>query len=371
MRNEMDKAKKLRVCYILSYYFPSYVRSQTIISGLRQIPGVEVLTAVNTTTFIWRYIQTFLYLLFIRFQHKPNLYILGFRGYELYWLIRLLTIGKPLIFDHLVSPYDSLVNEKRRIKSKSILGKLLFWYEKKVLIDADLVLTDTYLHKQFFSELFQITPTHFEVIPVGADESIFYPKGQSKPQEDNLFYVFFYSSFLPLHGIEIILEAANRLRNYPIKLVIVGGRNKDLSKFIEKIEQDKLTNVIHREWINYERLPSLISEADLCLGGPFGNTGQANRVITGKTYQFLAMAKPTIVGELSDMDKVFRDKKNCLIVPQGDPDALAGAICWAFMNQDKLPEMAVSGYALYQSKFSTAIIGVILERIIKKLGAFE
>ncbi|MEZ4646187.1 MAG: hypothetical protein R3E31_26280 [Chloroflexota bacterium] len=99
MNKKLAGVKRIRVCYILSYYFPAYVRSQTIIDGLRKIPEVEVYTAVNTTTNFWRYAQTCINLLKIRIQHQPDQYILGFRGYELYWLIRLLTIGRPLIFD--------------------------------------------------------------------------------------------------------------------------------------------------------------------------------------------------------------------------------------------------------------------------------
>ena len=357
-------AKRLRVCYILSYYFPSYVRSQTIINGLQQIPGAEVYTAVNTTTHIWRYAQTCINLLKTRFQHKPDIYILGFRGYELYWLIRLLTIGKQLIFDHMMSPYDSLVHEKKSIKAESIWGKLLYWYEKTVLANASLVLTDTDLHKQFFSEHFHIEPAHFDVIPVGADESLFYPQTQPISPQATPFSVFFYSSFLPLHGIDIILEAAILLRPYPIQLILVGGHKRNLTQFYQTITQNQLTNIVHHKWVDYEQLPSLIAQADLCLGGPFGNTGQAKRVITGKTYQFLAMAKPTVVGELARVSKFFQDKDNCLLVPQGDAAALADAIYWAYENQTKLSAIATGGYELYQSFFSASRISQRLETIL-------
>ncbi len=353
-----------RVCYVLSYYFPAYVRSKTLIAALRRMPGIKVYTAVNTSTHIWRYGQTLIQLLNIRIRHKPDIYILGFRGYEHYWLIRLLTIGKPLIFDHMMSPYDSLVHEKKRIRGNSLLGKLLFKYEECVLNNADLTLTDTDLHKTFFVNLFGLDSNKIFDVPVGADETLFYPQRQLPPPASKSFTVFFYSSFLPLHGIAIILEAAALLRQRPIQIILVGGHKQNLDQFHLTIKQKQLTNIIHHEWIDYQQLPELIAQADLCLGGPFGNTGQARRVITGKTYQFLAMAKPTVIGEVEGAQEYFKDKDNCLLVPQGDAKALAEAIYWVYANQDKLPEIGANGRKLYQSHFSIERISYRLKDVL-------
>ncbi|MEZ4646189.1 MAG: glycosyltransferase [Chloroflexota bacterium] len=90
-------------------------------------------------------------------------------------------------------------------------------------------------------------------------------------------------------------------------------------------------------------------------------------MITGKTYQFLAMAKPTVVGELTNINEVFQHKENCLLVPQGNAEALANAIYWAYENRDKLPLIAMSGRQLYQTTFSTEQIGQRLRDILFKI----
>jgi glycosyltransferase involved in cell wall biosynthesis len=132
---------------------------------------------------------------------------------------------------------------------------------------------------------------------------------------------------------------------------------------ITTIKQTDLDNVTHIEWIAFERLPQLIAQADLGLGGPFGNTGQAHRVITGRTFQFLAMAKPVVVGELVG-DYGFKDKVNCLVVPQGDEKALADTIYWAFRHKTEIGQIGQKGYELYQSRYSIKQISEKLKKVL-------
>ena len=130
------------------------------------------------------------------------------------------------------------------------------------------------------------------------------------------------------------------------------------------LEQFELKNVTHMDWVEFEELPRYIARADIGLGGPFGNTGQAGRVITGKTFQFLAMAKLVIVGKYNGKDAGFEDKVNCLLVPQGDAMGLAEAILWAFEHVEILDQIGQLGYDLYQSRYSIKQISEQLKRVI-------
>ena len=99
----------------------------------------------------------------------------------------------------------------------------------------------------------------------------------------------------------------------------------------------------------------MIARADLCLGGPFGNTDQAQRVITGKTFQFLAMEKPVVIGRIKD-NAGFEDRRNCLLVSQGDGEELARVILWCLENRDRLGDIGRNGRLLYDRLFSTECI---------------
>lgn len=348
-----QRKSPLKVCYILSYYFPDYVRSQTLRMALKRLEDVVLFEAVNSLQGPLRYLQSLLKLLVIRLVHNPDWYILGFRGYEFYWLVRLLTLGKPLIIDHLMSPYDSLVNEKKHIKPGGGLDRLVYLYEKSLLQNADFILTDTLLHKDYFADLFSLNANKIFAVYVSSNEDLFVRQSESEPKKDarEEFIVFFYGSFLPLHGVDVILEAAGLLKRLPIHFCLIGGHKTDLTKFNFEVKRLKLENLTHREWVDYRHLPGYIASADLCLGGPFGDTGQSNRIVTGKSFQFLSMGKPTVVGKIPH-DHGFIDKENCLLVAQGNATALAETIQWAYENQSLLPSIGMQGYELYQYKFS-------------------
>jgi len=245
-----------------------------------------------------------------------------------------------------------------------MVERFLYRYERLLLHAADGILTDTDLHADFLADSFGLRRGAIRAVPVGADEDLFAPPPPgAAAQEDDLFHVFFYGTFLPLHGVPVILEAAAMLRDRPVRFTLVGGKGTDLADFHAMRTALGLERVTHREWVPYERLPGMIAEADLCLGGPFGDTGQSNRVVTGKTFQFLAMGKPTVVGRI-DGDFGFEDRKNCLLVSQGDGGELARSILWCLEHREELGGIGRRGRDLYRARFSTGPIGDILREFL-------
>jgi glycosyltransferase involved in cell wall biosynthesis len=362
MMQNAKSAEPRKICYILSYRLPDYVRSRTLINALRRTRGTVLFEAVNTSRGWRRYIETLARLIHCRLKEKPDVYVLGFRGYEIFWIVRLLTAGHVLIVDHMMSPYDSLLNERKTLRKGGLLETFTYGYERGMLRASDIVLTDTESHRQYFSGLFGIPPEKIKAVPVGTDEDLFQPRPNACASENDLFQVFFYGSFQPLHGIPVILEAARLLCGKPVHFTVAGGKGPGADPL--RGSRPPLPNVTHMGWVPYEDLPGMAARADLCLGGPFGNTGQARRVITGKTFQFLAMGKPVIVGRVADSPG-FEDRRNCIMVPQGSGEELAGAVLWCLENRNRLGEIGRNGRLLYERLFSTECISKLLQPLFE------
>ncbi len=242
---------------------------------------------------------------------------------------------------------------------------------KWVFNKCDYILTDTQAHAKLVAKIYKILSQKIRVVPVGADEKTFYPRN-TKAGKDR-FEVFFFGSMLPLHGIDIILGAIEQVlksQTAPdVHFTLAGGKgdSKMMAKITNFIKLNKLSNFItYIEWVPYRELPKYIANADLCLGGPFGDTGQAKRVITGKTFQFLAMAKPTIVGQ-NQAHQLFIDKQNCLMVKMGGQSELARTIEWASQNRSKLDKIGKAGRKLYVGHYSNTRVSQKLKRIIDEI----
>jgi glycosyltransferase involved in cell wall biosynthesis len=361
-------SKSLRVCYVLCYKDPNYIRSQTLLAALEKISGLELLIVKNSRRGLLRYLEVPLKLLAARLRHRPDVFIVGFRGHEVFWLLYPAMIGKRIIFDEFINLHDWLVSEHKKLREGSTLTRLIDGYMKWVFRRSNIVITDTDAHAQLTVATYGLSRKKIAVVPVGADEEIFYPRPAAGADK---FEVLFYGSMLPLHGIDMILDAAALLASKDkykdLHFTLVGGRdNPQMLRMVKAfIESNKLKNVRHLPWVSYGELPRLIAAADLGLAGPFGGTGQARRVITGKTFQFLAMGKPALIGKTAAAGE-FEDKVNSLLVNQADSWALAEAIGWAYDNRGKLEAIGQAGRRLYEDKFSIRVIGDKLNTLLVK-----
>ncbi len=357
--------KQNQIGFVLSYYSKNYLRAETLRYALAKIQNLNVIDARNENENIIRVFETLYKIIKVFNKFNPRLWLINFRGHDIYWFVRLL-LGKKnvLIFDEFVSPYDSLINEKKQFSKNNLIARILFFIEKSILINTDYIISDTKSQATYYSSLFNVPIEKFTVVPMSCDEKLFSPSGKKKifEQPDN-FVVFTYATFLPLHGMDIILSAVEVLKDLPIKFIVAGGKGKALKGFLETIKNNQLDNVNHIPWIDFHELPDYIRAADLCLGGPFGNTEQGKRVITGKTLQFLCCNSATVIGKGYE-DKKFQDRENCLLADQGDPLSLAESIRWAYLHQKELSPIANKGRETYQKYFSTDYVANYLSKLI-------
>lgn len=357
----------MKICYVLSYRAPDYIRTRSILRALRNIADIEVFEAINESTSSSRYYETFRKTREIKKNFDPDVYLLGFRGHEFYWPLRHLVGKKPIILDVLMSPYASLINDRKHGALGAIGARGWRLIEQSILNDANFLLTDTSAHVQFYEQEFALPPHKLLSVPVGAEERetgsapVKYEAANHPTQPMT---ALFYGSFLPLHGIDVILEAASRLRDLPIRFDFIGGNPRQTKNLVTTCAKLGITRYTHREWVEFDELINTeIPNADICLGGPFGNTDQARRVITGKTSQCLALGKPTIIGEI-DEKHGFVDKQNCLLIPQGNSEALAEALRWAHNHRELLSMIGKHGLAIYVEKLSIKVIENLLGKAI-------
>ncbi|MDD5469864.1 MAG: glycosyltransferase [Candidatus Peribacteraceae bacterium] len=205
---------------------------------------------------------------------------------------------KKLSFNALISLHDTLVSDRKIFKPRTLRAKVIWLLDWLAFHAADEVIMDTQAHKEFLAKEFGLPGQKIVVTPVDA-EAIFRPLPVKKtPREMAYFRVLFYGKFIPLQGIDTILRAMKLLeREKDIRLQLVGTGQlyNDMRLLAQELE---LTAIDWIQWVPYEKLPTYINKADLCLG-IFGTSEKAARVVPSKVWQCLRCGKHVITRTMS------------------------------------------------------------------------
>lgn len=339
-----------------------YIRNRVLLAALGIGCDLTVLTD-KSGTIITRSLRGFLKWAINRPAY--DVVLAGFYGQPIAIMLGLLQ-RRPIILDAYVSTYETLCEDRKLLHPRSIPGRLAYWIDRKSCQLAAFVLTDTRAHARYFSRQFGIPEEKFRVVYVGCDESLFYPRPDISPPSSHC-EVFYYGSFLPLHGTEVIVQAAALLKERKDIHFTLGGNGPRYKSVKQMVEELRLDNVDLVGWIPLERLPFYIASATICLGGHFSTIPKAARVISTKTFQFIAMRKPTIVGDNLAIREIFINREHVYAVPAGDPLALANAIIELAENSLLRDYIAENAYTLFKNELGIGVIAKQLRALTEEL----
>ncbi len=228
---------------------------------------------------------------------------------------------KPLYIDFFISMYDTLCLDRQKFKPHSVFGKLLKSIDAATLRAADHIVCDTNAHGAFFADELGADRNKLHTVYLKADESIYYPRAKDTAR-DNRFTVLYFGSILPLQGVDIVLKAADALKDRKDLRFIIIGPIKDT------FEKPQSTAIEYYDWLSQSDLADMIAQSDLCLAGHFHPTiGKAHRTIPGKAYIYKAMEKPMILGDNPANHELHSEHdEGIYYVPMGDANALAARI---------------------------------------------
>lgn len=344
----------------------NYPRNQLIITSLQKIFNTEVLSSQrhdisrgSYMRIISQSVKCIVKTILKLWCNNYRFIFIGFFGQLIVLPISLVT-KTPLVFDFFISTYDTLVLDRKVLRPSSIIAKALFKLDYYSCKKSNLILVDTQSHCDYFSNTFFIPKDKMAVLHVGCDEEVFHPL--EVVENPNL--VLYYSTFMPLHGVEVVIQAAKILENIcKIQFKLIG-EGMGLNIALDMVEKLNVRNIFFSPPISLLQLPKEIAEASICLGGHFGYTEKAKRVIAGKTYQILAMKKPVIVSDCEANRELLTHKKDAWFCNLGDPKSLADGIKILHENIELRMSIAEEGYNTYKSKVSFEKLGREFEKIL-------
>jgi len=352
------RLKGLRVCYF-GHYDPNYSRNRVILKALKRA-GADIVEVRDYSQGLHRWLRLFMSGLTARF----DIIFVGFPGHTdvpLGWLIACLK-RSPLVFDAFLSLYDTAVFDRRTVPPNSLRAKRLFLTDKLACLLAKIVLLDTEAHIRYFVDTFKLPAVKFRRIWVGTDDEVMFPRGE--PPSDENFTVFFYGSYIPLHGAEYIVKAAHILEERKGKILFVMVGSGQTFPEIKRLAEDlEVRSVRFVGRVPYEQLPEMMSRSHVCLG-IFGTTPKASRVIPNKVFDALAVGRPVVTADTPAVREEFTHGENIWLVPAGDEKALAEAIITLKNDKPLCQRLAANGIATFKERFCVDVITKDIANVI-------
>jgi glycosyltransferase involved in cell wall biosynthesis len=280
--------------------------------------------------------------------------IVGYPGHLDLPAARRFARGRPLVFNPLVSLADTFVSDRGRFRPGSLPARVLAAIDRRALRRADLVVADTQANAEFLGDLAGLRPERLAVCFVGAEERLFQPGWA--PQDPPT--AVFVGKLIPLHGLETILDAARQAPELRFRVIGSGQ--------LEPLLQTRPANIEWVPWVTYGKLAGELRRAG-CALGVFGTSDKAARVIPNKAFQALACGVPLVTADTPAAGELLVDGESALLVPPGDPAALAEALRQLMTNTALAARIAEGGLATYRRQASEDVLGARWRQLLEGL----
>lgn len=255
-------------------------------------------------------------------REKPD--VVMARDLRLAWLVgRLL----PHLAERLVYEAHGLASLEAELLGEQNTSARLAEVERTVFQRSRAVLTLTEELRRLIVSRHGIPPEWVHVIP----DATSVPNCSPEAQDDRR-GVYYVGQLYPWKGVDTLIHAAKLFPD--ARYVVVGGTEEDDGR----PDQDVLRirglaeglgigdRVELPGWVPYERVPALLRRAAAAVI-PLPDTPFARHFTSPlKLFDYMAAGAPIVASDLPALREVLRHEENGLLVPPGDPSALASAL---------------------------------------------
>lgn len=273
----------------------------------------------------------------ITYVPYPSVFLLWW----LSWLPR--RMRPPLIADAYISIWDSAVRDRGLVDSGRWSDRLLRWFEMRALRVADAVLVDTIANRDWMITEFGLAPGAIFAIPLAIDDEALLalpPIQAGKP-----LHASFVGTFVPLHGIDVLIEAVKRAQDPDRMLFRFVGDGQEAPKVERAIAQGVAGFTWEKRWQSHDQIIAVLAQSDVSFG-VFGGAAKASRVLPFKLYLALAAGRAVITQREFSLPEGVPAPP--FMTPRADPDDIA-TLLLALSNAPSICEYtARAGRTFYQ-----------------------
>lgn len=285
-------------------------------------------------------------------------------------------LKKVVITDFFISFYDSQVLDRKNVKPGSKQALKLKKYDFNCINKSNYTLFLNKSESNYYLGLMNIpyNPAKHFIIPLCIEESIIKCEVNyfSKSNPSKVFNICWWGTYIPLHGLEKIIEAAKVLkRDYNLNFhIYLFGTSEEKSKpYLNLIEEYKVSSVISIDnsstFKNGKLTEFLVKNCDLVLGN-FGDSEKAKNVLVNKLIDGVAMKAPVLTGESIAPHEFF--SKNEIFYTKNNPELIAEKIHFiSQLENNNIMAQIDRAYDIYKKSFSIKAYQKKMDDMFKKL----
>ncbi len=244
------------------------------------------------------------------------------------------------------------------------------WLERFLYRRADMLLVNS---PGFIPHVRSRGARRVELVPNGADARMFKPqtRGEAFRQAHELgerFVVLYAGAHGLSNDLDVVLEAAERLKKRPEIAFVLLGDGKEKSRLKQRAAEMKLSNVHFVDSIPKTEMPQALAAADACLA-ILKPVEMYKTVYPNKVFDYMAAGRAVILAIDGVIRQVVEAAECGLAIPPGDAEALAQAITRLADAPDVCRQLGEKGRAYLEAHFDRRALAGQLEALMRSMVA--
>lgn len=293
---------------------------------------------------------------------KPDVVLVPHLGHFDVHLARLLFRGVPIVLDHLIGASATATDRRLDGGARQAVLRLI---DTAALRAASVVVVDTDEHRGALPPQYR---SRAVVVPVGAPAAWFDAARSADGTADGTaadgpLRVVFFGLYTPLQGTPVIGAALGQLADAPVAVTMIGTGQDEAET---KAAAGANAAVRWLDWVPAAELPELVAGHDVCLG-IFGTGDKALRVVPNKVFQGAAAGCAVVTSDTAPQRRALGDA--AVLVPAGDPTALAGALRSLAADRAELARLRTAAHESVRRRFAPEqVVAPLVERLADRGG---
>lgn len=252
---------------------------------------------------------------------------------------------------------------RNRAILRAVEGLVRFIYRH-----ADLLLVQSPAFETPVAKLASGTPVAY--YPNSVDEVFYSDQGGPAPDIPALsaaFPVVFAGNIGAAQAVEVIVEAASQLRDYPDIQFVVAGDGVRRDWLQQQVSERGLSNVSLPGSYPVAAMPSLLGRAAVLLV-TLADHVAFRATVPSKVQTYMAVGRPIVASLNGEGARLVEQAQAGVATPAGDAAALARAILRLYqMAPEERERLGANGHRYFETHFER---GRLIERLVRHFRSF-